>query len=97
MIKKYRKKPVVIEACLLENTYDSIFSAVEFVWDIGMETSIIGSDATINRIVESGGLIINTLEGDMLAKFGDYIIKGVNGEFYPCKPDIFKKTYEEEK
>ena len=40
-------------------------------------------------------LVIHTLEGDMEASFGDYIIKGVNGEFYPCKPDIFAKTYEE--
>lgn len=44
-----------------------------------------------NRI----GLIIPTLEGDMLAVEGDWIIKGVEGEFYPCKPDIFAKTYEE--
>jgi hypothetical protein len=40
-------------------------------------------------------LHIPTLEGDMIARPGDYIIKGVNGEFYPCKPDIFAKTYEE--
>lgn len=40
------------------------------------------------------GLKIHTLEGEMTASVGDYIIKGVNGEFYPCKPDIFHKTYE---
>lgn len=40
---------------------------------------------------------IETLEGVMKASVGDYIIKGVNGEFYPCKPDIFNKTYEEVK
>lgn len=47
--------------------------------------------------VENKGttLVIHTLEGDMEASIGDYIIKGVNGEFYPCKPDIFAKTYEE--
>lgn len=39
------------------------------------------------------GIIIKTLEGDHLAKAGDYIIKGVHGEFYPCKPDIFKKKH----
>lgn len=39
-------------------------------------------------------LTIPTLEGNMIAKHGDYIIKGVNGEFYPCKPDIFEKTYD---
>ena len=46
------------------------------------------SQASANRS------LILTLEGDMKASFGDYIIKGVNGEFYPCKPDIFEKTYE---
>ena len=40
-------------------------------------------------------IYIKTLEGDLHASVGDYIIKGVNGEFYPCKPDIFKQTYEE--
>lgn len=39
-------------------------------------------------------LRIDTLEGEMTAQLGDYVIKGVNGEFYPCKPDIFEKTYE---
>ena len=45
-------------------------------------------------IVHKIGLPIKTLEGVMYASIGDYIIKGVNGEFYPCKPDIFHKTYE---
>lgn len=40
------------------------------------------------------GIVIETLEGDMEASYGDFIIKGVNGEFYPCKPEIFEKTYE---
>lgn len=40
-------------------------------------------------------LIIHTLEGDMIASKGDWIITGVNGEHYPCKPDIFERTYEE--
>lgn len=44
---------------------------------------------------EAKEIIINTLEGDHLAKIGDWIIEGINGEFYPCKPDIFEKTYEE--
>lgn len=91
---KFRKKPVVIEAVQLENNYQSIYNAVEFVFHIGMETSIIGANATVADVQEKGGLDIPTLEGDMKASFGDYIIKGVNGEFYPCKPDIFAKTYE---
>jgi hypothetical protein len=44
---------------------------------------------------ETGNLVIRTLEGDMQVSSGDYVIRGVNGEFYPCKPDIFAKTYEE--
>lgn len=47
-------------------------------------------DATFWRDI----LSIETPEGDMVANAGDYIIKGVNGEFYPCKPDIFEKTYD---
>lgn len=45
-------------------------------------------------VAHSEGITIYTLEGRMLARFGDWIIRGVNGEFYPCKPDIFEKTYE---
>lgn len=43
---------------------------------------------------DDGVVYIDTLEGTMKAKYGDYIIKGVSGEFYPCKPDIFEQTYE---
>ena len=79
MIKKYRKKPVIIEA---------------IQWT-GKNLSEI--DDFIGETVENKGttLVIHTLEGDMEASIGDYIIKGVNGEFYPCKPNIFAKTYEE--
>jgi hypothetical protein len=46
-------------------------------------------------ITEYSGVAIPTLEGTMLAAWGDYVIKGVQGEFYPCKPDIFQATYDE--
>jgi hypothetical protein len=46
-------------------------------------------------IIKSGEVCIHTLEGDMRISVGDYVIKGVQGEFYPCKPDIFHETYEE--
>lgn len=59
-----------------------------------METSLIGKSATIDDVKDKGGVYIPTLEGNMKANIGDYIIKGINGEFYPCKPDIFDKTYE---
>ncbi|WP_074403814.1 hypothetical protein [Streptococcus suis] len=91
---RYRKKPVVIEAVKLENNKQSIINAIEFVYNVGMETSELGMDFEINKVRSDGGLIINTLEGNMLASFGDYIIKGVQGEFYPCKPGVFAETYE---
>lgn len=94
MIKKFRKKPVVIEAIRLLNNDDSIEACVEWVFKVGMETSLIGKSVTVDDVKNKGGFYIPTLEGNMKAEFGDYIIKGVNGEFYPCKPDIFTKTYE---
>lgn len=77
MIKKYRTKPVEIEA--VEWTGDNREEVEHFV----------GSDYYVN-----GALFIETREGDMQASIGDYIIKGLLGEFYPCKPDVFHKKYE---
>lgn len=79
MIKKYKKKPVIIEA--VQWTGENLSEIDNFV------------GGSIN--IKGTSLIIHTLEGDMEASINDYIIKGVNGEFYPCKPDIFSKTYEE--
>ena len=87
MIKKYRKKPVTIEAILFEDNADCILAIHEF---IGQEITRVNYEDKNNPYIK-----IETLEGTMKASIGDYIIKGVNGEFYPCKPDIFDKTYEE--
>lgn len=76
---KFRKKPVVIEAKQLK--FDTKSQDELCLWCGGQKS-------------HDGGIIIHTLEGDMVANTGDYIIKGVNGEFYPCKSDIFEKTYE---
>ena len=80
--KTYRKKPVEIEAWQLnrENAYD----IVEWINESGGTAS-----TTIY-----GHINIWTLEGKMKAETGDYVIQGVQGEFYPCKPDIFAETYE---
>ena len=94
-MKLYRKKPIEIEAMQLNTNYDSIVNCVEFVFNIGMDSSIIGEAATVKKVQDEGGFLIPTLEGEMKASFGDFIIKGVKGEFYPCKPDIFQQTYEE--
>jgi hypothetical protein len=77
---KFRKKPVVIEAIQYEGTVQDV---VDFVGLFNTE---------MNK--EMTKLYIKTLEGDMLVSHGDYVIKGVQGEFYPCKPDIFEATYE---
>jgi hypothetical protein len=94
MIQKYRKKPVEIEAIQLQPDHVTIVECIEFVFNIGMDSSMIGEAATVRKVQEEEGFLIPTLEGDIKATFGDYIIKGVKGEFYPCKPDIFYATYD---
>lgn len=94
MIKKYRKKPVVIEAVQWTGYRPRVmFDFLTGTEGLPMQTD--GKTFEIDHNKVQGGLIIKTLEGKMLANYGDYIIKGVEGEFYPCKPDIFHKTYEE--
>ncbi len=94
MVKKYKKKPVSIEA--IKWTGKNLFDVTTFI--DGKKPDIkhrIASDKwdEYEQIVKKKGLIIKTLEGQHIASIGDYIIKGIKGEFYPCKPDIFKKTY----
>ena len=86
---KFRKKPVVIEAIQLR--WDTWNEMCDFV---GMGKLSDGKPEGISLPNNIIGLSIPTLEGVMTASEGDWIIKGVNGEFYPCKPDIFEKTYE---
>lgn len=83
---KYRKKPVIIEAIQFEDNSDRIIEIHEFM---GGDTIRVNYEDKDNPYLK-----IETLEGTMKASVGDYIVKGVNGEFYPCKPDIFEKTYE---
>lgn len=99
---RYRKKPVIVEA--LQWNGKNVIDIYNFLEDKNVETQYeVNSEGKNFYIDFSGGqcvtgdLMIKTLEGTMKADIGDYIIKGVNGEFYPCKPDIFEKTYEEVK
>ncbi|AYN57470.1 hypothetical protein HOU47_gp64 [Arthrobacter phage Constance] len=86
-VQKFRKKPVVIEAV----KYDRGNGGPIAKWCGGRENfEAKASDPT--DVAE--WIDIPTLEGVMKASLGDWIIKGVNGEFYPCKPDIFAATYE---
>lgn len=94
--KTYRKKPVEIEAMQYDGTARGATPILDWIYayderayyrcSTGSECS--GDDA-------GHELIVATLEGEMLVSKGDFIIKGVQNEFYPCKPDIFAETYEE--
>ena len=95
MIKKYIKKPIKIEAIQLKE--DNIIEVFDFLDEANYkETKSTEELEDFNqRMLKQGYIEIKTLEGIMKASFGDYIIKGIKGEFYPCKPDIFIATYEE--
>jgi len=79
---RYRKKPVVIEAVQIRHDNDDELLAFLNEFSVPFE------------VVEDHTLVIHTLEGDMTAQPRDWIIRGVAGEFYPCKPEIFEQTYE---
>lgn len=91
MIKKYKKRPVIVEA--IKWTGNNLQEVIDFAGrhksakDWPMEE--------FEKVVNEQGLKIFSLEGSMISEIGDFIIKGIKGEIYSCKPDIFKKTYEE--
>jgi hypothetical protein len=88
---RYRKKPVEIEAILNTGTWRPI---IDWLDTIGAGAVPFGHRPAITRNEDDGSLNIETLEGTMRADVGDFVICGVQGEFYPCKPDIFDATYE---
>lgn len=85
---KYRKKPVVIEAMQHDGSEASFWRIQKWAHE--------GFPPETNAIITPSGygLTVRTMEGPLHASKGDYIIKGIQGEFYPCKPDIFEATYE---
>lgn len=85
MINKYRKRPVEVEAIQFDG-----WNWREVYQFMSNEPLMFTQDFRKEEY-----LLIDTLEGVMKARVGDYIIKGVHGEFYPCKPDIFHETYED--
>lgn len=90
--QRFRKKPVVVEAM---QVLDDIRVHIEICRWAEANTP----EGKVIPVVMSSfdsHLVIHTLEGTMRADLGDWIIKGVAGEFYPCKPDIFEQTYEAE-
>jgi len=84
MMGLYRKKPVVIEARLF--TISSQEDVADWCGSYVRHPNALFGDEIV--------IPIQTLEGEMIARLGEWIIKGVKGEFYPCKPDIFEATYE---
>jgi hypothetical protein len=97
--QRFRKKPVEIEAMLLDEgtldkldglTSNDMAHAAIAGWMLGHGFN----DFRVDGDHSPFGLVIGTLEGEMRANPGDWIIRGVQGEFYPCKPDIFDQTYE---
>ena len=90
MVQKFRKKPVVIEAIQWNGT--NLLEVINFT---GLHSSAEKwTWEEYEQVVKTDGLKIFTLEGKMNADVNDFIIKGVKGEFYPCKPEIFEETYE---
>ncbi len=89
---KFRKKPVEVEAVQFNGTDESVVAIMQ------LQKPVKGGVARAIDIDHGGKTIfIHTLEGKMEASLNDWIIKGVEGEIYPCKPEIFKKTYDEVK
>lgn len=80
---RYRKRPVVIDAVRWDGRSGTIFPLAPF--ENATKPPVVNTDGTLD---------ITTLEGVMTAEVGDWIIKGVSGEIYPCKNDIFEATYE---
>jgi hypothetical protein len=88
---KYRKKPIVIEA--VQWTGLNLEEVKLFVGE-SLQYDIIDTAWEAGKGMPYVNMVIKTLEGDHICSRGDFIIKGVKGEFYPCKPDIFEATYE---
>ena len=90
---KFKKKPVIIEARQL--TEDSFWNILDWIRDEGGQVKEWCWDYPNTALLEiERYIMIKTLEGDHKAQEFDWIIQGVKGEFYPCKPDIFEMTYE---
>ena len=92
-VGRFRKKPVEIDAIRNEGEWAPIMAWLDQLAG-GRATIPFGARPAITRSPEDGTIAIETLEGTMRANVGDWIIRGVQGEFYPCKPDIFEATYE---
>ncbi len=85
---RYTKKPVMIEALQWDGSYESMMKIRETFSDLRCSSTYHQDNNTVQSFV------VYTLEGQHVVSPGDFVIKGVKGEFYPCKPDIFELTYD---
>lgn len=86
--RPYKKKSVVIEAMFLDGTEETLYAVFTWIFE--------GSPTESKPLIDvpEGAIFIPTLEGVMMAKVNDWVIRGVKGEFYPCKNDIFEESYD---
>jgi hypothetical protein len=104
-MQKFKKKPVVVEACQFNGSPESATEIYEWATSANLDLDRLGSPVktwvNISQFGEPDNLPVEiwveTLEGTMTASVGDWIIRGTAGEFYPCKPDIFAALYDAEK
>ena len=96
---RVRKRPIEVEARLFAGSTGDTMDVYQWVerntqgsFDVNSDDPVPASGVSIDAA--TGFMVIATLEGVMQVKLGDYVIRGVKGEFYPCKPDIFDATYE---
>lgn len=93
---KYRKKPIIVEAFKYDGdliSSDGKYYVPQWAAE-AFETGVLHYPIPESPMHPPCELYVKTLEGDMHVSVGDYVIRGVNGELYPCKPDVFEKTYE---
>ena len=92
---KYRKRPVVIDAVQWSGTAENASVVIDWILSSGIRSARYHDPEELSDLsYDPPKIEIDTLEGSITASPQDYIIQGVQGEFYPCKPDIFEATYE---
>lgn len=94
-IKKYRKNPVEVEAVKWDGSAEVASHIIDWILESDHHAELWCTTEPCSDSIEDHVIRIRTLEGDMDVQPGGYVIRGVQGEFYPCKSDIFAVTYEE--
>lgn len=96
IFQRWRKKPVVIEAVQWDGTAEGATPIINWILENDGTATYYGPGEFDNGETQASYIKITTLEGQMLVCKSDWVIRGVKGEFYPCKPGIFERIYEPE-